>query len=649
MKFWVKVVGDNDFQEQLLVNAENLEELRSQLELLLGVAVDEMSVHDFVSQVGDKLTSGADIITIRIKQRPKTVAMSFSATSDKSSRSGSVSGNVAFSPATKPPTMTLEVLEDSTVESTSMAIPSGTKRSPSVPGGDQTPKSSRRPSFDALPVEKICLLRSELEMLIHPSIRQTMDDCIEGCFVRIKEVTQTSSSGYQLAQVASVNAMHDQILVDLVHYMELRHIDTVSNSHPPLEEVRAWVKKMIAASRPLVTEGFIEAKHGEVESCLSKAKNILSSTTNQGDPGRSGGDSDGSSNTTTPVPAGRLMMRRATIAALLLPDHACLSLPKPPLGKSLLRSNDQVTCGSICQSTDQQHHLLFYSRRSNSKSKHPRVSDYAGAAMCFHDSFGGVMYDRDVTVKGYEVHGTPQLWHGNFVCLGTEIGSTSKENTFHLISGRDVTSLYNPPIVVLVPIPVFAMPGATAMSPQLVADKERMHLFFVVDCDSNHSPTSTVARELMYKKDHKDSRKKINNNDKSFIGLVHAISSDPALHNWSLISVECPIFASPSAPLYHASCAPRAFNQPELVLTLVWCDGGAGALPIKKYINTDEHFSEGAWAPVRCVSAVAEGEWRASGLRSISYFTFHQLPYVACVGEDHKHRSSLVFFPVVDA
>jgi len=636
MKFWVKAIGEG-IQEQLLVRAENCEELQAQLTRLLHVPVTHMSITDFATQVVERVGSGADIITVRVTVG--NVATEHSGVFD-------VPAPITESPAP--------------LSRSSSSMGNGPQN---LGGGSASRRNSATAVGEALmdrpQIEKICLRRSDVVRFVEDNLRASL----EGCFVRVKD---TIGPAYSVVQVVAVqNDTH--VSLDLIHVTETRNIDALSNSAPTTDECKKWCHRMIGASRSLVTPGFVEAKYSDIESELRM--NQLASTpspppslTRRASPVSLDYDSLHHS---PPLSESKARKR------LLSHDHAATVLVKPPLQKNLIKTND-VWIGAMLIQPDEPHARKYFigTRYSNTRSKHERASDCAGAALLFNDDLSVVELDRDITPKGYQIAGSPQRWRGSYwaASCSSVPPDPTPEPRGHImdlmaLSGRDVCALYNDPIPFTIPLPRWATSACRVSPPQLLSRKDTLHLFLLC----NMAPTPMNLRRGSTAPSH-------------CVGLAHLCTTDPKLLVWSIISDAVPVVLSTAtaAPLFHVSNTIRRNASGLLVeggspgLTLLWCDdangvrkkltdsGSRGSSPtaeledstISKYTNSDDDFRVSAWTPTPAVCIIGpQEEWRANGTRSISLYSpggADPTQYVVVAAEDAHRHAALVVFPTSD-
>jgi hypothetical protein len=362
MKFWVLARGEN-IEEQLLVSAESTDDLRKCLESLLHVSIRQISVTDFQSQVVDKLQSqhgGNDIITVNLRTQsssssttaasapnatvgghtPKGGEASTTAVSE-ASFSGNSGNPFIFSGCTNDDFQTPAPLSRTNSQSRMSSGPPTNAASDKLSGATGGPpmmvsmNTSRRGSgtaaelFNAdlmLPVDRICLTRESITALLSATFRGTFHDVVKGCFVRVRGASSlaTSASGYAVVQVVSITS-DTQIGLDLVHVVEIRHLDVVSNSPPTADEVRIWAKHMLHAGRSPVTPAFIEVKLSDVNDALrtvaASGANLAASMSFSGSVG-SGGPQ---------APSDRPLAREREATTVGAPWEASLTDDAPPM------------------------------------------------------------------------------------------------------------------------------------------------------------------------------------------------------------------------------------------------------------------------------------------------------------------------------
>ncbi|CCD12768.1 unnamed protein product [Trypanosoma congolense IL3000] len=293
--------------------------------------------------------------------------------------------------------------------------------------------------------------------------------------------------GYSLYQI--VRPVSNELLVfDMIHYEEMHGMEVVSNAPPVAQEVSTWGKRMRAASRPFVTPGFIEAKVGDVDSALRTARGVsLDRSVLQ--------PHTMITPSTPPVSGGDSYVRRArkTITA-----HSH-SLALFSFDRLLLRTNDTLLHSQVCvlcePERDNFNVVIFASRLSNTHAGKPRRSDFAGCMITLDkDSrVPGVSADRDITEKGYEMLCPPQWWGRRYIALGrqrpaaTNVPYCDSRGTWRqdytVLSGRFLTSLFNPPTSTSLPLPLWACGegvAVTVMRPHLVVHHKKLHVFYLI-------------------------------------------------------------------------------------------------------------------------------------------------------------------------
>ena len=755
MKFWVKAIGGgtgNEIQEQLLVTADSSEELHRQLEELLHVSILQISVTDFATQVVDRVSSGADIITVRVipatsggLQRKDSGGMLQRKDSGLGSANGGGTGSDGGggnSRRTSSPQIPQQIADPLELTASGAndreqihsmpqwgKTPGGSsfpqtphERTTNSSGGptggnnDKSAGSSRRGSsmtssealFSDLPsIEKITLKRSDLATLLSIRFQSAFHDAITGCFVRIKD---NQGPGYSVVQIVGVHG-ETQVVVDMIHFVEMRQLDSISNSTPSVDECKAWGKKMISTMRSLVTSGFVEAKLSDLNSSLraaavaaapspppsSRASSVASTSQQQHDQNEGAGSGGCPQEPTGSVSK---LRRKQTIVQQAHDPFRAL------VGKNLVRTNDGWS-GSLIFS-EEGDMIFFGTRQSNCRSKHPRPSDYAGGMMLFGRDYSSVEVDRDVTWKGFFLSGTPQMWRGTYFILslpmpssvtcnsnadgspgssGSGGGPVDLMETFScdvtILSGRDISALMNPPIKGHLPVPRWSAGGPLHAPPQIIAYRDEVHAFYLLPT----LPSPAAAHRRM-------------SCPASVVGLAHAVSSDPKLQTWTVVSQDAPIVLSAIAdvPLFHVS---RTARRPAVVdstaagpadsLTLLWCDDANTSqltpsrrrsslsqspqqtnpnehvASVSKYVNSDSQTRAASWTPVPCVCSIGTEEWRANGTRSISLFTplpsavpagapessagggaGSQPQYVVVAAEDNHRHTVVSLFPLVE-
>ncbi|EPY21377.1 hypothetical protein STCU_08573 [Strigomonas culicis] len=451
MKFWVKTVVDSGLQEQLFVDANSTEELKEALEKLLSVSIEHISVTDFHAQVLDKLSSGADIITVRVRtaaaSTPETVVQSTqvspSAVQDSTSLENSRDITLT-APSSRGadrdtsmrarPLFTREDEEGiASLNSSQSQVNIGKLTSLTV---SESPYPSRRTSgkssfTDAPLVDRLWISREELCTLLDPIFNDKYKSDIIGCFVRVLE-----PEGYSIYQIIDVEPAVRHLVLDTVLSSEKRDIDTVSNAPPVKVEVKGWMKKMLNSFRTFPTPGFIEAKHSDLKSAISAAAAALEKTESMNDsqtPPQSSPSASGaalSHNTSpwhTPLPLKRLPLKEDTPPLFNMTRRVTTS-HTPSAGlpsiRIVVKTNDLLKNAHVCiedshKSSHDVHVGLFGTRQANSTSKKERSSDFAGCHLLLN-AIGstGIERDRDITDKGYHMFGVPFPWNNGFLAVG---------------------------------------------------------------------------------------------------------------------------------------------------------------------------------------------------------------------------------------
>lgn len=270
-----------------------------------------------------------------------------------------------------------------------------------------------------------------------------------------------------------------------------------------------------------------------------------------------------------------------------------------------------------------------------------------GGKQLFHETLRLTTdVDRDVTVKGFLVHCAPQLFRGTFVALasyakdhiehkgvcGSErespgtsphrpavgddsVSVASSAGTvsvtvsvagaptlgaptewrnayeFLVLSGRDVTSLYNPPYKTYLPIPSWGAPMSSphaVLRPQLVFASSALHVFYLV---ALAQPLIAEPAEGASSHHHHGTHPKVHAPPLLY-GLAHAVCQDGRLSQWTLLTPKEPIVQQAQQPLCStvvplfsvcAGCIPQQCNNHSTAdadkqivegdgLTLMWCE-----------------------------------------------------------------------------
>lgn len=295
MKFWIKAIVDKNDQEQLLVSADSLDELHTELEELLGITIKWMSVKDFQRDVVEKLNDSTKIISIIVRtssndQPPSAASSRLAGGEDNASCvSSKIQGD-------KPVVRRSKV--DPAVpmpNSPSLSVSNGLKKMGGRPSSAEGTSNSRpvsvdksvdclfstsqemnstmapfarrvsaikKPSSDEPQIQKVCLTRDQVVKFLDVRWRKQYTSVVTGCFVRIREL-----HGYFVYQIAEIT-VEGEVVLDRIYSKDKRGLDTISNTKPMKDEIRAWTKKMASCSRAYPTYGFIEAKHGDLSTAL---------------------------------------------------------------------------------------------------------------------------------------------------------------------------------------------------------------------------------------------------------------------------------------------------------------------------------------------------------------------------------------------
>ncbi|ESL10438.1 hypothetical protein TRSC58_01829 [Trypanosoma rangeli SC58] len=578
MKFWVKAITDDNVQEQLLVEASNSLELMMELSRLLNTNVTWMSVSDFQTQVVEKLNSGAEILPVKVV----TSKMPGMLYDGETSFTGS-------EPHTQHPAAVQA--EHSQVLCKEDEDWTFSLRSPCVSekGTNARPSTASQSLLITPPVDQICLTRNDLELILHSLHASAYANLVSGCFVRVRERKE-----YALYQIIRPSN-NVNLLLDMIHYEEVRPLEVVSNAPPVTQEVNTWSKKMISASRPFMAPGFIEAKLGDLDSVLRAARNTLQDQIVQ------------TSTFTSPTPpaVGRDSQGRRRYLGLFARSRMYSYIS---LGRLVLKINDALLHAQIYiieePEADTFDLVVFATRHSNSESEKARLSDFAGCMIELNK--GGelpvVVSDRDVTVKGYEVFCAPQKWDCQYVALGgiqpsvDNVPYVDESKTyvqkFTVLTGRFLTGLFNLPTSTALPIPTWAQAegvSARIIRPHLVVHREQLHVFYLVRIVASHPPLSSSSSRVWGGSflgganfsgdgasigngsgDDKNAADAVTapignvSHEGSFAensvtgvcryGLAHTVSTDPKLRTWKLLTEKEPLFPySHSMPVFTAA------------------------------------------------------------------------------------------------
>ncbi|KAF8298778.1 hypothetical protein TcYC6_0074520 [Trypanosoma cruzi] len=710
MKFWVKAITDDSFQEQLLVKASNLPELTKELSRLLNTHVTWMSVSDFQTQVVEKLKSGVEILPVKILTskmagQPHDGETSF----------------VCSEPYTQHATPAqVDISQTSSKEDEAWPFSS---RSPSLSeaGVVARPSSASWALLDIPQVDRICLFRKDIELLLHPSFGGTYVDIVAGCFVRIRE--RQDYGLYQIIRL--INNM--ELLLDIIHYEETRSIGVVSNAPPVPQEVSTWGKKMVSAHRSFMAPGFIEDKLGDIDSAMRAARATLQDQyfqmgiTPPLTPPAHARDSSG-------------QHRRRTLLA------RTRMYPFISLGQLVLETNDVLLHAQVSvieePETDASDLVLFATRHTNSGKEKTRPSDFAGCMLTINKSGEPpvIVSDRDVTVKGYEVFCPPQKWDCQYVTLGQIQPSVDsilyfdddKKYTqeFTVLSGNLFGGLFNSPTTTMLPIPVWAKTegvSAHIIRPHLVLHREKLHVFYIVRMLGPHPPhrsslfrvkgcgglgaqvsgeESSIANVASDEKKAVDTSPTSVGNascDGSFCenamvgvcrySLAHAVCLDPELHSWKLVTEKGPLFScfysmpifTVASTFYAKQDSDEACSTPlknkQKVLQILWYEedfilrqpsaltyrpsrlslpssstiSNRASLPFERLVNSHEEVLPEHWVQEPCYSPLrVDVESLRVAVASLSLFESYSTTFAACLQRDDKQRSVLTVLPLTN-
>ncbi|ORC91636.1 uncharacterized protein TM35_000052320 [Trypanosoma theileri] len=714
MKFWVKAITDDNVQEQLLVNASNSNELARELSALLHTHVTRMSVTDFQSQVLDKISSGADIITVKI--------FTAKTTGQPSEMDGSFT---QFDVRTQRGTPAQSDIFQMSYRDEEDWI--GSSRSPSITDSVPRvrPSISCRLTLDVPSIDRICLWRDDIELLLNESHGGAYHDVVRGCFARIRE-----KHNYNLYQIVKpVNNV--ELLLDFIYYEEIRRTEVVSNAVPVQQEINAWGKKMITASRPFVTIGFIAAKVGDIDSAIRSAKAATEEISIQ---------TLAAAPPPTP-PANRIGKYGRRGRNTIISQPRVFSYVSQ--GPILLKTNDTLLHAqlSVVEEPEKSdfEFVLFATRHANSTKKKPRLSDFSGCMITLpKEHFSGVVKDRDVTEKGYEIFCSPQRWDCHYVSLGQIRPSVDDtpyyddannlQQDFTLLSGRFMTGLFDTPIVITLPIPLWAQVegySAYILRPHLVVHKDKLHVFYLIRTSEVHSsPRSSVSHGNMIDANNSllcnagspgntSTENKVlppegskaspgcNSHNGSFhsapitdiyhYGLAHAVSCDPKMRTWQIISEKTPLLScSCTIPVFTvASTSPcdamrdvsinvgagvsSSASSSEKVLQILWYEeesplqrsnislrpspcsimslstslSNRVALPFERWVNSHEDTLSDAWVREPSFSTVRiDADSAKSGVASLSLCEHDGVVMAAWVQMDTHSRSTLTVVPL---
>ncbi|RNF06788.1 hypothetical protein TraAM80_03709 [Trypanosoma rangeli] len=713
MKFWVKAITDHNVQEQLLVKASNSLELMMELGRLLNTHVTWMSVSDFQTQVVEKLNNGAEILTVKVV----TSKMAGQLCDGETSFTG-IEPYIQHPAPAQAEHSQVSCKED---EDWPFSL-----RSPCVSErrANARPSTACQSLLITPPVDQICLTRNDLELILHSLHAGAYADVVSGCFVRIRERKEYAL--YQIIRISnSVN-----LLLDMIHYEEVRPLEAVSNAPPVTKEVNTWSKKMISASRPFMAPGFVEAKLGDLDSLLRAARTALQDQVVQ----------TGTFTSPTPPAVGRDPQGRRRHLSLFARSRM---YPYFSLGRLVLKINDVLLHAQIHiieePEADSFDFVLFATRHSNSGSEKVRLSDFAGCMIELNK--GGespvMVSDRDMTVKGYEVFCAPQKWDCQYVALGRIQPSfdnvpyfdESKKyvQKFTVLTGRFLTGLFNLPTSTALPIPTWAQTegvSARIIRPHLVVHREQLHVFYLVRIVASHPPLSSNSSRvwggsLLGGVNVSGDGASIGNgsgDDKnaadaattsignvsyegSFAensvagvcryGLAHAVSTDPKLRTWKLLTEKEPLFPySHFMPVFTAASispfpvvrdsedvASTPLKTGEKVLQLLWHEEDFASrqaaasthrysrnflslspnnsnrvlLPFEHLVNTHEEALPEHWVQEPCYSSMrTDVDSLRVGVASLSLCEHDGATFAACVQQDVHQNSTLTVLPVMN-
>lgn len=616
MKFWVKAITDKNVQEQLLVDAESLDELTKELSSLLNTCVTSISVSDFQSQVVDKINSGTDIVTVNVGTSTTCSDSNSKANTNTSHFETSVTSTGHW--LCNDAALSLTEDDEWLCSTASTAIAEGTPVRRTLVANQLL--------LDATPqIDRICLRRDQLELLLRPSHRGAYHSVITGCFARMRW-----RQGYSLYQI--VRPASDQMLVfDMIHYEETHGMEVVSNAPPVAQELTTWGKRMRAASRPFVTAGFIEAKVGDVNSALRTARGSSVE--------RPSLQPQIMVPSTPPASSTDSYPRRArkTLNAYS-PSLAFFSFDR-----LLIKTNDTLKHSQFCivnePEMDSFSVVIFASRFSNTYAKKPRRSDFAGCMITLDKNARtpGIASERDITEKGYEMLCSPQWWGCRYIALVRPQPTGSSEpyidsrgicmQDFTVLSGRFLSSLFNPPTTTSLPVPTWATGeglSANILRPQLVVHHKKLHVFYLISivtsspvrrlcsvrlgaCEplnvgavSSNANADSQAAEGGASLDGSFANSgalphRNRSNSPALVGicqysLAHAVCEGDAFGQWHIVSDEEPLLScQTNMPVFTAASVPAvdakreksivSDNSPESdplnVLQLLWYEGDA--------------------------------------------------------------------------
>ncbi|RNF17563.1 uncharacterized protein Tco025E_04754 [Trypanosoma conorhini] len=345
--------------------------------------------------------------------------------------------------------------------------------------------------------------------------------------------------------------------------------------------------------------------------------------------------------------------------------------------------------------------------------------------------------DRDVTVKGYEVFCPPQKWSGQYVTLAQIQPSVdnvpyldeSKKSLqeFTVLSGRFLAGLFNLPTNTLLPIPAWAQTegiSAHITRPHLVVHREQLHVFYLVRMLGPHPPQrsssfrmrggsalgganvsgegASIGNGSSEEKVAADAATAPTGNlshESSFAensvagvcryGLAHAVTTDPKLRTWKLLTEKEPLFScSHFMPVFTAAStssflvvrdseedASPPSRSGERTLQLFWYEEDfalrhAAAsthrstrrslplgpnnsnrilLPFEHLVNTHEEALPEHWVQEPCYSSVRMGaDSLKVGVSSLSFCEHDGATFAACVQHDAHQRLTLTVLPVTN-
>jgi hypothetical protein len=211
-----------------------------------------------------------------------------------------------------------------------------------------------------------------------------------------------------------------------------------------------------------------------------------------------------------------------------------LALPHNPVWQR----SDNLRDPAVLPTSDG--YLIFYSRFSNGDWREP---ENWAIAWTFTEDFVSFRCDRDITPKGYASPGDPVHWHGRFL-LPYQSHPAGPSRLHYSSYGRG--GRWSDPVPFL--MQANSLPWNTvhrASDPSFVADGDTLHCFFVGAQGQNGSRGD-------------------------FLG--HAITQDPQLQEWEILSWDNPVAVASDSELtgMQHQCI---FRSGDRLWTMIYSEG----------------------------------------------------------------------------